>query len=136
MSKPLVEASIWAAYIRSWSRVGISSQALQSWLIKWFSAKTGHSVSSLEGPQDLGGINMQRNVPRRDVDEMKDRLMIDVFKKEIREKELDPNLLRGSWTEASDLLVAHYGNLSGVMLANQYKLLALYQLSIMEMQTS
>jgi hypothetical protein len=67
---------------------------------------------------------------------MKDRLMIDVFKKEIREKELDPNLLRGSWTEASDLLVAHYGNLSGVMLANQYKLLALYQLSIMEMQTS
>jgi hypothetical protein len=67
---------------------------------------------------------------------MKDRLMIDVFKEKIREKKLDPNLLRGSWNEASDLLVAHFGNLSGIMLANQYKLLALYQLSIMEMQTS
>lgn len=79
---------------------------------------------------------MQRNGPRRDVHEMKDRLMIDVFKGKIREKKLDPNLLRGSWNEASDLLVAHFGNLSGIMLANQYKLLALYQLSIMEMQTS
>jgi hypothetical protein len=79
---------------------------------------------------------MQRNGPRRDVHEMKDRLMIDVFKEKIREKKLDPNLLRGSWNEASDLLVAHFGNLSGIMLANQYKLLALYQLSIMEMQTS
>ncbi len=71
-----------------------------------------------------------------DVDEMKDRLMIDVFKKTIQERKHDPNLLRGSWDEASDFLVAHFGKLSGIMLANQYKLLALYQLSIMELQTS
>jgi len=79
---------------------------------------------------------MQRNSPPRDVDEMKDRLMIDVFKKTIQERKHDPNLLKGSWNEASDLLVAHFGKLSGIMLANQYKLLALYQLSIMELQTS
>jgi hypothetical protein len=79
---------------------------------------------------------MKHNYAMRDVDEMKDRLMIDVFKKKIQESKLDPGLLEGSWTEASDLLVAHFGKLSGIMLANQYKLRALYQISIMELQTS
>ena len=78
---------------------------------------------------------MQMNSSVRDVNEMKDRLMIDVFKKKIQEKELDPSLLKGSWTEARNLLIAHFGKLSAIMEANQYKLLALYQLSIMELQT-
>jgi hypothetical protein len=77
---------------------------------------------------------MQRNGLMRDVDEMKDRLMIDVFKKNIRQRKLDPYLLEGSWIEASDLLVGHFGKLSGIMVANQYKLRALYQISIMELQ--
>ena len=72
----------------------------------------------------------------RDVDEMMDRLMIDLFKKKIQEESLDPSLLKGSWTEASGLLVAHFGKLSGIMFANQYKLLALYQLSLMELEAS
>lgn len=79
---------------------------------------------------------MQSNGPSRNVDEMKDRLMIDVFKKTIQERKHDPDLLKGSWEEASDLLVAHFGKLSGIMVANQYKLLALYQLSLMELKTS
>jgi demethoxyubiquinone hydroxylase (CLK1/Coq7/Cat5 family) len=79
---------------------------------------------------------MKKNHAMRDVDEMKERLMIEVFKKKIQEEKLDPSLLDGSWTEASYLLVAHFGKLSGTMLANQYKLLALYQLSIMELQPS
>ena len=78
---------------------------------------------------------MQGNGPTRDVDGMKDRLMIDVFKKTIQERKYDPNLLKGSWDEASDLLVDHFGKLSGIMLANQHKLRALYQISIMELQS-
>ena len=66
--------------------------------------------------------------------EMKDRMMIDIFKKEIREKELDPNLLKGSWAEASNLLASHFGELSGVMEVNKYKLLALYQFSLLELE--
>ena len=79
---------------------------------------------------------MKSNGPIRDVDEMKDRLMIEVFRKRIQEEKLDPSLLKGSWTEARDLLIAHFGKLSGIMEANQYKLLALYQLSIMELESS
>ena len=78
---------------------------------------------------------MQQENPIRDVDEMKDRLLIDVFKKKIRERKANPVLLKGSWTEASDLLVAHFGKLSGIMEANRYKLLTLYQFSIMELQS-
>jgi hypothetical protein len=77
---------------------------------------------------------MQMNEPIRDVEEMKDRLMIDIYKKRIQERKLDPYLLRGTWLEARDLLVAHFGKLSGIMEANKYKLVTLYQVSIMELQ--
>jgi len=66
--------------------------------------------------------------------EMKDRMMIEVFRNKIQEKRLDPNLLRGSWDEASELLVAHFGQLSSRMEINKYKPLALYQFSIMKLQ--
>ena len=67
--------------------------------------------------------------------EMKDRQMIELFTKKIQEKNLNPNLLKGSWDEARELLTAHFGQLSNIMEINKYKLLALYQLSIMELQT-
>ena len=78
---------------------------------------------------------MKKNHAMYDVDEMKDKLMIDIFKKKIQEEKLDPNRLKGSWIEASRLLIAHFGKLSSIMEVNQYKLLALYQLSLMELQT-
>ncbi len=79
---------------------------------------------------------MENNAPIRNVDEMKDRLMIDIYKKRILERKLDPNLLKGSWLEARDLLVAHFGKLSGIMEVNKYKLLTLYQISVTELQSS
>lgn len=77
---------------------------------------------------------MEQNAPIRDVDEMKDRLMINIYKKRILERKLNPNLLKGSWLEARDLLVADFGKVSGIMEVNKFKLLTLYQLSIMELQ--
>jgi hypothetical protein len=82
----------------------------------------------------MGRITMQQNAPIRDVDEMNDRLMIDIYKKRILERKLHPKVLKGSWLEARDLLVAHFGKLSGIMEVNKYKLLTLYQISIMELQ--
>ena len=79
---------------------------------------------------------MERSGPNLDVDEMRDRLMIDIYKKKILERKLDPNLLKGSWLEARDLLVAHFGKLSSIMEANKYKLLTLYQISVAELQSS
>jgi hypothetical protein len=64
-----------------------------------------------------------------------DRQMIELFTKKIQEKNLNPNVLKGSWEEARELLTAHFGQLSSLMEINKYKLLALYQLSIMELQT-
>ena len=64
-----------------------------------------------------------------------DRQMIELFTKKIQEKNLNPNVLKGSWEEARELLMAHFGQLSSKMEINKYKLLALYQLSIMELQT-
>jgi hypothetical protein len=78
---------------------------------------------------------VEKNEPIRNVDEIKDRLMIDIYKKRIMDRKLDPNLLKGSWLEARDLLVAHFGRLSGIMEANKYKLLTLYQISVTELQT-
>ena len=78
---------------------------------------------------------MEQDRAITDADEMKDRLMIEVFTKKIQEKNLNPNLLKGSWDEARELLIAHFGQLSSLMEINKYKLLALYQLSIMELQT-
>ena len=60
--------------------------------------------------------------------------MIDIYKKRILERKLDPNLLNGSWLEARDLLVVHFGKLSVIIEVNKYKLLTLYELSIMELQ--
>ena len=39
-----------------------------------------------------------------DVGEMKDRMMIDLFKKKIQEAKADLSQLRGNWTEASEIL--------------------------------
>ena len=47
-----------------------------------------------------------------DMREMKDRVMIDVFKKKIQETELDPKRLKGTWAEASEILQSHFGKLS------------------------
>ena len=78
---------------------------------------------------------MEENRAITDTDEMKDRMMIELFTKKIQEKKLNPNLLKGSWDEARELLIAHFGQLSSIMEINKYKLLALYQFSIIELQT-
>ncbi len=70
----------------------------------------------------------------RDVGEMTNRLIIDLFKMKIHETELDPERLKGSWDEACEILQSHFGKISRVMVQNEYKLHSLYRAAIQEIK--
>jgi uncharacterized protein YcgL (UPF0745 family) len=69
-----------------------------------------------------------------DVGEMKDRMMIDLFKKKIQEGKADLSQLRGNWSEASEILKAHFGKITRTMVSNENKLRNLYQNAIDELK--
>lgn len=69
-----------------------------------------------------------------DVAEMKDRMMIDLFKKKLQETNADLTQLRGSWSEASEILKAHFGKITRTMVSNENKLRNLYQAAIDELK--
>jgi len=68
-----------------------------------------------------------------DVREIADRVMIDIFKKKIREAETDPKRLQGTWIEAREILQNHFGKVSRIMTHKQYKLQRLYKTAIEEL---
>ena len=68
------------------------------------------------------------------VREMTDRVMIDVFKQKIQEAELDAKRLKGTWTEASDILESHFGKVSRIMTSNQKELQTLYRIALKELK--
>jgi hypothetical protein len=77
---------------------------------------------------------MQKILSNQDANEMTASLMIDVFKRKILEGKQDPQQLRGTWEEASELLRIHFGKLSRIMVENKGKLHRLYQDSIEELK--
>lgn len=77
---------------------------------------------------------MEKNDMITDVGEMKDRMMIDLFKKKLQEAKTDLNQLRGSWGEASEILKNHFGKVSRTMVSNENKLRNLYQTAIDELK--
>ncbi|MFP3870776.1 MAG: hypothetical protein ACLFVT_07880 [Syntrophobacteria bacterium] len=77
---------------------------------------------------------MEKIDPITDVGEMKDRMMIDLFKAKIQETQADPDQLRGTWSETSDILKAHFGKITRTMVSNENKLRSLYQAAIDELK--
>ena len=77
---------------------------------------------------------MEKDDRITDVGQMKDRVMIDLFKKKIAETKADLSQLRGSWSEACDILKAHFGKISRTMVSNENKLRNLYQAAIDELK--
>ena len=77
---------------------------------------------------------MEKSAGITDVDEMKDRVMIDLFKVKIRETKADLSQLRGNWREAGDILKAHFGKITRTMVNNENKLRNLYQAAIDELK--
>lgn len=76
---------------------------------------------------------MGETKPLTDIGEMTDRLMIDLYKKKIKETKADPNQLQGTWAEASDILKAHFGRITRIMESNKGRLRALFQTAIEEL---
>ena len=72
----------------------------------------------------------------RDVQQMTDRVMIDLFKRKIKDMKRSPSNLRGTWSEAGDLLITHFGRISRVMDQNKKTLLRLYNTAIKELEQS
>lgn len=70
----------------------------------------------------------------RDVEALTKRVMIDLYKKRIRETRLNPARLRGTWAEASAILEEHFGRFSRVIDQNANTLLALYQIALEEIR--
>ena len=69
-----------------------------------------------------------------DVGVMKDRMMIDLFKRKLTESDADLTQLRGNWSEASEILKAHFGKITRTMVNNENKLRSLYQAAIDELK--
>ena len=70
----------------------------------------------------------------RDVQEMADRIMIDLFKQKLNDLNRSPSDLQGTWSEAGELLTAHFGKINRIMDQNRKALLKLYQTAIKEME--
>ncbi len=71
-----------------------------------------------------------------DVRQMSDRVMIDLFKRKINDMNRSPRHLQGTWHEAGDLLITHFGKISRIMDQNRKNLLKLYQTAIKEVEQS
>ncbi|MGB6380070.1 MAG: hypothetical protein WBG51_02755 [Syntrophobacteria bacterium] len=72
----------------------------------------------------------------RDVRQMSDRVMIDLFKRKINDMNRSPRHLQGTWHEAGDFLITHFGKISRIMDENKKTLLKLYQAAIKEVEQS
>jgi hypothetical protein len=70
-----------------------------------------------------------------DVDRIMDRLMIDLYKGQIRKTKVDPRTLNGSWDEACTILKVHFGGIDTVIQSNEGRLLSLYRVAIRELRT-
>ena len=72
----------------------------------------------------------------RDVRQMSDRVMVDLFKQKINEMNRAPRDLKGTWSEAGDFLITHFGKISRIMDQNKKTLLKHYQTAIKELEQS
>ena len=72
----------------------------------------------------------------RDVQQMTDRVMIDLFKQKINDMRRSPGHLKGTWSEVDDLLKNHFGKISRIMNQNRQTLLELYKTALKELERS
>ena len=78
----------------------------------------------------------EEQYPLRDVQQMTDRVMIDLFKKQINDMKRSPSHLNGTWSEVDGLLQNHFGKISRIMNQNRNTLLELYKTAIKELEQS
>ena len=72
----------------------------------------------------------------KDVRQMSVRVMIDLFKRKINDMNRSPKHLTGTWSEAGDFLITHFGRISRIIDQNKKNLLKLYKAAIKEVEQS
>jgi hypothetical protein len=112
----------------------LSAETKPDTLAQDFSWSWLRNTTLLSESQAEGGLVMKKTDGITDVGEMKDRMMIDLFKKKLQEARTDPTQLRGTWSEASEILKTHFGKISRTMVSNENKLRNLYQTAIDELR--
>jgi hypothetical protein len=85
-------------------------------------------------PATGGSSAMETSDRLVDVHEMKDRMMIDLFKTKLEQSQADLRELRGTWSEAKEVLKAHFGKITRTMVSNENKLRSLYQSALRELK--
>jgi hypothetical protein len=71
-----------------------------------------------------------------DMESAIDRFMINLFKKRVREDRLDPNNLKGTWSEVRAILQAQFGRVTRGAEQNQHRLVTLYRIAVDEVKTN
>jgi|MudIll2142460700_1097286.scaffolds.fasta_scaffold1027829_1 hypothetical protein len=69
-----------------------------------------------------------------DVEAAMKRLMINLYKRKIREEGCNPHNLNGNWSEVSDILRGHFGKVTRVAEQNSQKLVGLYRIAVDELK--
>jgi hypothetical protein len=77
---------------------------------------------------------MEKAATFRNVEREMERFMINLFKRRIRQDGLNPRNLKGTWSEASAILRAHFGKVTRMADQNQHKLLNFYRAAVDELK--
>ena len=79
---------------------------------------------------------MKRAEPFRDVEREMERFMVNLYKRRIQKDGLDPKNLKGSWSEASAILEAHFGKVTRMADKNKDKLVYLFRAAVHEVKAN
>lgn len=79
---------------------------------------------------------MKRAEPFRDVEREMERFMVNLYKRSIRKGGLNPENLKGNWSEASAILKAHFGKVTRTADQNQHRLVNLYRVAVDEVKAN
>ena len=79
---------------------------------------------------------MKRAEPFRGVEREMERFMVNLYKRSIRKGGLNPENLKGNWSEASAILKAQFGKVTRTADQNQHRLVTLYRVAVVEVKAN
>ena len=79
---------------------------------------------------------MKRAEPFRGVEREMERFMVNLYKRSIRKGGLDPENLKGNWSEAGAILQARFGKVSRTAEENKHRLVTLCRIAVDEVRAN
>jgi hypothetical protein len=75
---------------------------------------------------------MNRAEPFGNMEREMDRFMVNLYRRSLRKHGLDPQKLKGTWSEAGAILQARLGKVSQAAEENKHRLVTLYRIAVDE----